>query len=109
RLPLRVAVLVPLLEHLRDLRRVDDTGEVHLTVGGGLRERAEDRRRADDRRCDSDATPGGADRLRDPVRELLAAPRAEPGAHAVHRGGVDLAALVDFTGRPELLEVLAVT
>src|SRR3954453_22545180 len=109
RLPLRVAVLVPLLEHLCDLGGVDHAGEVDLPVRGDLRERSEDRRRADHRRGDPDPPPGRADRLRDPVCELITAARAEPGAHAVHRRGVDLAAAVDLARRPELLEVLAVT
>jgi hypothetical protein len=47
----------------------------------------------------------GADRLRDPVRELLAAARAEPGAHPVDRRRVDLAGAGDVARRPELLEV----
>src|SRR5207253_262428 len=60
---------------------------------------------------DADASRRGADRLREPVRELLAASWAEPGADAragdLHRRRVHLAAVPDVAPAPELLEVVA--
>ena len=95
-----------------DLRPVDDAGQIDLSVRGHLREGAEDRPGADHRGGDPDPARCRADRLRDPVGELVAAAGAKPGSDGLSvdekRCGVDPAAVLDVPPRPELLEVLEI-
>ena len=74
-LPGADAVRRPLVEHLVDLRLVDDAGDVAAALVHDLDERAEDRARtsAPARRSGSALRP--AEELRDPVGERLAVAR----------------------------------
>src|SRR5690349_22222720 len=86
------------------LRAVDDSGDVAAALVGELRERAENRPGGDHRRGDPHAAPRATDGGRDPVRELLAVPRGEPGGDLrtinVDGSRLDPAAVSDVRLRP---------
>ena len=108
-LPARVPVQVPLVEDAVDLRVVDDTGDVDLSVGTDLGERPEDRTRAQHRGCDPDSPSRLADALGDPVCKRLTVLGREPRTHfdPVHidRPRLDLAGADHVARLPELVEV----
>jgi len=105
-----VAVRAPLVDDALHLRPVDDAAQIDAVLRRGLGERGKHRPGGDDGRGDPHALPRSADRLGDPVRELLAVPRREPGARPaavdVESARLLVAAGVHVAGSPELLEVL---
>src|SRR3954452_9440578 len=101
------------MEDLAQLRPIADALDVDAALRGDLGERPQDRAGGQDGRGDAHAPPRAADHARDALRELLAAAGGEPRpcAQAVAEVGprrIEVAAALDATTLPEVLEVAGV-